>query len=93
MLWRRRLACSFCGKPAAEVAKLVAGPRVYICDRCVAEAQRVMNDPSVGMSERTAPSTFWARVTARLAGLCNRTMALSEVALVLRCTAAAQTGR
>ena len=26
-----------------EVAKLVAGPRVYICDRCAAEALRIMN--------------------------------------------------
>lgn len=42
MLGRRRLACSFCGKGAAEVAKLVAGPKVYICDECVAVASRIM---------------------------------------------------
>lgn len=42
MFGRRRLACSFCGKGAAEVAKLVAGPRVYICDRCVAVARQIM---------------------------------------------------
>lgn len=29
------LNCSFCGKPAAEVAKLIAGPAVYICNECV----------------------------------------------------------
>jgi ATP-dependent Clp protease ATP-binding subunit ClpX len=44
MFTRNRLACSFCGRTAAEVAKLVAGPNVYICDRCVAEATRIMND-------------------------------------------------
>ncbi len=28
--------CSFCLKPSTEVAKLVAGHGVYICDECVA---------------------------------------------------------
>jgi ClpX C4-type zinc finger len=46
-----RLSCSFCRRRAAEVAKLVAGPRVllvgprlYICDGCVALAARYMED-------------------------------------------------
>ena len=43
MLGRKRLACSFCGRSEAEVAKLVAGPKVYICDECVALASRIMN--------------------------------------------------
>jgi hypothetical protein len=29
------LDCSFCGKPASEVDRLVAGPGVRICDQCV----------------------------------------------------------
>lgn len=29
------LNCSFCMKPETEVAKLVAGPGVYICNECV----------------------------------------------------------
>jgi hypothetical protein len=29
------LRCSFCGKDKDAVAKLVAGPGVYICDECV----------------------------------------------------------
>jgi hypothetical protein len=33
------LACSFCGKDEADVEKLVAGPKVYICDECVAIAR------------------------------------------------------
>ena len=32
------LACSFCGKRQEEVAKLVAGPRVFICDECIADS-------------------------------------------------------
>jgi ATP-dependent Clp protease ATP-binding subunit ClpX len=31
----RSLHCSFCGKNAGEVKKLIAGPDVYICDECV----------------------------------------------------------
>ena len=32
---RRRLRCSFCGKSESAVGKLLAGPRVYICDACI----------------------------------------------------------
>lgn len=31
----RRLRCSFCGKPDSAVGKLLAGPKVFICDACV----------------------------------------------------------
>lgn len=30
------IACSFCLKQASEVAKMVAGPGVFICNECVA---------------------------------------------------------
>jgi hypothetical protein len=29
------LCCSFCGKPAPQIRKLIAGPGVYICNECV----------------------------------------------------------
>jgi hypothetical protein len=29
------LRCSFCGTTKAEVEKLIAGPGVYICNKCV----------------------------------------------------------
>ncbi|RKE16892.1 ClpX C4-type zinc finger protein [Streptomyces sp. TLI_171] len=32
---REGRACSFCAKPEAEVAKLIAGPGATICDECV----------------------------------------------------------
>jgi len=32
---KRALRCSFCGKSEREVAKLLAGPKVHICDACV----------------------------------------------------------
>jgi ATP-dependent Clp protease ATP-binding subunit ClpX len=42
MTTRTTLACSFCGRPETEVAKLVAGPGVYICDGCVQLASDVI---------------------------------------------------
>jgi ATP-dependent Clp protease ATP-binding subunit ClpX len=39
------LQCSFCKKTEDQVAKLVAGPDVYICNECVALAARLMIEP------------------------------------------------
>jgi hypothetical protein len=33
------LTCSFCDHKQCDVAKLIAGPGVYICDRCIAAAK------------------------------------------------------
>ena len=43
-MFTRKLKCSFCRRREADVAKLVAGPRVYICDRCAIEVLRIMED-------------------------------------------------
>lgn len=32
---RAVLYCSFCGKADYEVARLIAGPTVFICDECI----------------------------------------------------------
>ncbi len=32
---RGEIRCSFCGKSQSEVRKIIAGPRVYICNECV----------------------------------------------------------
>jgi len=66
MPFRRRLACSFCGKSASEVAKLVAGPRVYICDGCVDFAKHIMDNSDVGPATPSKPSSFARRIAARL---------------------------
>jgi hypothetical protein len=54
---RKSLRRSFCRRRDAEVEKLVAGPRVYICDRCVAIAADLMNTPVDPDSQRQAPPT------------------------------------
>ena len=55
MLFRKRLACSFCGRSADEVSKLVAGPRVYICDACVAAASRIIEESDRGPGPGVEP--------------------------------------
>ena len=57
----RKLRCSFCGRDQDNVEKLVAGPRVYICDRCAHETIRIMETtPSGDVSSRGVG--FWRRV-------------------------------
>ena len=36
------LRCSFCDRSASEVRRLVAGPVVRICDRCVQVAEEAL---------------------------------------------------
>ena len=38
----RRLKCSFCGRSEREVARLVGGPGVHICDACVGVCVKVL---------------------------------------------------
>ena len=63
----RKLACSFCGKRDFEVEKLVAGPRVYICDACVALASQIMQSSSPdGQSGGERSGSLIHRVASRL---------------------------
>jgi hypothetical protein len=40
---KRVLRCSFCGKSESEVAKLLAGPKVYICDACIGVCNGILD--------------------------------------------------
>src|SRR5450631_589466 len=57
MGYRRRDAqldrrCAFCGRPRSEVRKLVAGPGVFICDRCISVCRQLLAD-----ERRQTPAT------------------------------------
>ena len=39
---RVSLRCSFCGKPDGQVGKLIAGPKVFICDACVGVCNKIL---------------------------------------------------
>ena len=66
MIRSKRLRCSFCRKDNNEVSKLVAGPRVYICDECVAIASRIMNDSYDDNPPATFKPTVWRKLAARV---------------------------
>lgn len=36
--------CSFCGKQAGQVRRMIAGPGVYICSECIALCHEIMSD-------------------------------------------------
>lgn len=38
-------ACSFCGKSKDEARALIAGDSAFICDECVARAEKLMRQP------------------------------------------------
>jgi hypothetical protein len=66
-VWRTRIVkrdavCTFCGLPPSEVAKLIAGPNVYICDACVTRAEKTLT----GGANR-GPVVLSRSVTARCA--------------------------
>ena len=66
MLKLRKLHCSFCGKNENEVAKLVAGPRVYICDSCVTIASRIISDSHGEHEPLTVEPTLWRKLVERI---------------------------
>ena len=42
------LSCTFCKRSEQQVRKLVAGPGVYICDRCTERAHAIIATASRG---------------------------------------------
>src|SRR5260370_39712534 len=61
-LWKSRRApdpgpCTFCHRPPTVVAKLIAGPAVFICDACVHAAERE-RQPFVRAAHPRARSSF-----------------------------------
>jgi hypothetical protein len=66
-------SCSFCGKSQHEVGKLIAGPKVFICDACVGLCNQVIGYTDLTAMLRTdqaaAPdSADYPTLTAFLGG-------------------------
>jgi hypothetical protein len=47
------LWCSFCGRSTEDVAKLIAGPGIYICDNCVGHVRLVLASGEAADTELT----------------------------------------
>lgn len=65
MFGRRVLRCSFCGKDETQVAKLVAGPKVFICDVCTAAAARIIDSGSDNSPHPMPQSSKWRSLLSR----------------------------
>ena len=86
-LWRGRRGkrdaiCTWCDRPPSEVAKLIAGPKVFICDDCIAAAERKLKTPARGAAtEKTSPRCgFCSRRASR-----DRTLAGGATSICSEC--------
>jgi len=59
------IKCSFCGRTAHEVTSMVAGPDVYICDRCINDAAGIVRSDLASYQEATGTSTHRSSMSAR----------------------------
>ncbi len=73
------LSCTFCGESQARCEKLIAGPTVYICDRCVLAAPGVSDEAGSGWSsvgssrpEATLPCSFCAKARSNVRSMFTR---------------------
>ena len=53
--------CSFCQASAPDVEKMIAGPGIYICDRCVSACVAIIESAPAKSSEPQLPS--WQAMT------------------------------
>lgn len=56
--------CSFCGKPAPEVHKIIAGPGVCICDECVQKCNGILDEDRTAEESSSEPRIpAWENMT------------------------------
>ena len=53
------LICSFCGKSDVEVEKLVAGPKVFICDECTFLTVDILAQDKAWFAQKAAARSWW----------------------------------
>jgi len=49
------ITCSFCGKAKKEVSVMISGINAHICERCVGQAQQILNEENKIRSNSKAP--------------------------------------
>jgi hypothetical protein len=65
------MCCSFCSKEQGEVAKLIAGPGVFICNECVDLCDRILDEqpvPEFGLGDERSDDELLVSL-ARIQGL------------------------
>lgn len=63
---KRNLTCTFCERSQDIVTKLIAGPNVFICDACVAVAEKSMGEIS------TAPLALTRQTAKARCSFCRK---------------------
>lgn len=81
---RRGLACSFCGRSSRQVARLIAGPAVHICDGCVGVCNRILEgtrtpDSFTGWPSMSTDDLLGALRTADAAVAATRAVLQAQV--------------
>jgi ribosome-binding protein aMBF1 (putative translation factor) len=66
------LACSFCGRTQPRTKVLVAGPGVWICDRCIKRAGTVMTSGRAAQTPLGPLSAVPEDVTDRRCSFCGK---------------------
>jgi hypothetical protein len=64
--------CSFCGRTAEKVKTLIAGPGVYICDRCIPMASQAIAAGELARSSATAIAPVAAEAIAEKCSFCGK---------------------
>ncbi len=79
--------CSFCGKTHQQVAKLIAGPAVYICDECVGLCRDIIANESTGQQTGSTAVAEdrqrWSEANQALSARLHRRPTVSELAVEL----------
>jgi ATP-dependent protease Clp ATPase subunit len=71
-LRRNQVACSFCGMTQPRVEKLIGGTHSYICDQCVATADRVIVTGEAAATPLSALTSVGADVSDATCGFCGK---------------------
>src|SRR5258708_18505047 len=70
--------CSFCGKRRREVRKLISGPRVFICDECVALCNDIIaKEEAAERPKYPRPREIWDELNKYVIGQDRAKKALS----------------
>lgn len=59
---QEKLECSFCGRDETQVEKLISGPDVYICDKCVRLCSGIIEKQAESSEETKSTSSFEFKV-------------------------------
>ena len=51
-----QVTCSFCGRNKKDVDLMISGIHAHICDKCIAQAQQILNEELKTTTETETPN-------------------------------------